>query len=196
VNRMDALRVIDRLFAEHLLIVTCGATARELAAISSRPNHLPLLDSMGLTSAVGLGVALSHPGPVGVIDGDGSMLMGFSILPTLVCYAPANLTVVVLDNGQHASADGMPSQAVRVDIAAASVGLGLATVVVDGPDGLASALDTALTSERFDLILAKIEAGNTAGIPFRLDDPAVMADQFRLAADRLRASGVPGSARA
>ncbi|MDX6254416.1 MAG: sulfopyruvate decarboxylase subunit beta [Frankiales bacterium] len=193
-NRLDALRVIDRLFAEHLLIVTCGATARELAAISCRPNHLPLLDSMGLTSAVGLGVALSHPGPVGVIDGDGSILMGFSVLPTLACYAPANLTVIVLDNGQHASADGMPSQAAQVDIAGAADGLGLVTVRVDGPDELGSAVSTALTSHGFHLILAKIETGNTAGIPFRLDDPVVMADQFRLAADRLRRSGVAGAA--
>jgi sulfopyruvate decarboxylase subunit beta len=193
-NRLDALRVIDRLFAEHLLIVTCGATARELAAISCRPNHLPLLDSMGLTSAVGLGVALSHPGPVGVIDGDGSILMGFSVLPTLACYAPANLTVIVLDNGQHASADGMPSQAAQVDIAGAADGLGLVTVRVDGPDELGSAVSTALTSHGFHLILAKIETGNTAGIPFRLDDPVVLADQFRLAADRLRRSGVAGAA--
>ncbi|MDX6227050.1 MAG: sulfopyruvate decarboxylase subunit beta [Frankiales bacterium] len=193
-NRLDALRVIDRLFAEHLLIVTCGATARELAAISCRPNHLPLLDSMGLTSAVGLGVALSHPGPVGVIDGDGSILMGFSVLPTLACYAPANLTVIVLDNGQHASADGMPSQAAQVDIAGAAHGLGLVTVRVDGPDELGSAVSTALASDGFHLVLAKIETGNTAGIPFRLDDPVVMADQFRLAADRLRRSGVAGAA--
>jgi thiamine pyrophosphate-dependent acetolactate synthase large subunit-like protein len=194
VKRLDALRIVDRLFAEHLLIVTCGATARELAAVSCRPNHLPLLDSMGLTSAVGLGVALSHTGPVGVIDGDGSILMGFSILPTLVCYAPSNLTVVVLDNGQHASADGMASQAARVNIAGAAHGLGLETVVVDGPDELDSALSAALTSDDFRLILAKIEPGNTAGIPFRLDDPAVMADQFRLAADRLRRPGPPVSA--
>jgi thiamine pyrophosphate-dependent acetolactate synthase large subunit-like protein len=193
-NRLDALRVIDRLFAEHLLIVTCGATARELAAISCRPNHLPLLDSMGLTSAVGLGVALSHPGPVGVIDGDGSILMGFSVLPTLACYAPANLTVIVLDNGQHASADGMPSQAAQVDIAGAAHGLGLVTVRVDGPDELGSAVSTALASDGFHLVLAKIETGNTAGIPFRLDDPVVLADQFRLAADRLRRSGVAGAA--
>ncbi|MEA2567574.1 MAG: sulfopyruvate decarboxylase subunit beta [Actinomycetota bacterium] len=193
-NRLDALRVIDRLFAEHLLIVTCGATARELAAISCRPNHLPLLDSMGLTSAVGLGVALSHPGPVGVIDGDGSILMGFSVLPTLACYAPANLTVIVLDNGQHASADGMPSQAAQVDIAGAADGLGLVTVRVDGPDELGSAVSTALASDGFHLVLAKIETGNTAGIPFRLDDPVVLADQFRLAADRLRRSSVAGAA--
>jgi sulfopyruvate decarboxylase subunit beta len=183
VNRMEALRVIDRLFAEQLLIVTCGATARELAAISTRPNHLPLLDSMGLTSAVGLGVALAHAGPVGVVDGDGSMLMGFSILPTLACYAPPNLTVVVLDNGQHASADLMPSQAAQVDIAAAARGLGLATAVVDGPDDLGSALGAALTGDSFQFVLAKIDAGNTAGIPFRLADPAVLAEQFRLAAD-------------
>lgn len=193
-NRMDALRVIDTAFAQHLLVVTCGATARELAAISRRPNHLPLLDSMGLTSAIGLGVSLSHPGPVGVIDGDGSLLMGFSILPTLACYAPANLVVVVLDNGQHASADGMASQAARVDIAAAATGLGLAATVVEGVEELASAVDSAISSGEFRLLLAKIDAGNTPGIAFRLDDPAVLGEQFRLAVTASRSPRGQGPA--
>jgi thiamine pyrophosphate-dependent acetolactate synthase large subunit-like protein len=83
----------------------------------------------------------------------------------------------------------MASQAARVDIAGAARGLGLMTIVVDGPDELQSALTAALAGDEFRLILAKIEPGNTAGIPFRLDDPAVMAEQFRLAADHQRRSG-------
>ena len=104
-TRMEALKVIDGEFVSDPLVITCGATAREFASFSKRPTHLPLLDSMGLTTPIGLGIALGYSGSVGVVDGDGSLLMGFSILPTLAAYGPKNLTVIVLDNGQHASAD-------------------------------------------------------------------------------------------
>jgi len=126
-KRLEALKILDEIFGSDPLVITCGATAREMASISRKKTHLSLLDSMGLTTSVGLGIALGHEGRVGVIDGDGSLLMGFSILPTLKAYAPKNLVVVVLDNGQHASADGMYSQAHVVDIAGAAKGLGLWT---------------------------------------------------------------------
>jgi len=177
-NRLDALRVIDDLFASNPLVITCGATARELAAVSRRPTHLPLLDSMGLTSAIGLGVALGVPGPVGVIDGDGSLLMGFSILATLASYAPANLTVVLLDNGQHASADSMASQAAGLDIAGAARGLGIDVVTCDAPGTLRAALEQARASGAFTFVAVRIDPGNTAGIALLLDDPAVLAGDF------------------
>jgi thiamine pyrophosphate-dependent acetolactate synthase large subunit-like protein len=88
VKRLDALKVIARAAGDCPLVVTCGATAREFASLGDRQRTLPLLDSMGLTSAVGLGIALGFPGPVGVVDGDGSLLMGFSILPTLATVRP------------------------------------------------------------------------------------------------------------
>jgi thiamine pyrophosphate-dependent acetolactate synthase large subunit-like protein len=177
-KRIDALQAIDDAFCDHPLIATCGATARELASIGSRDTHLPLLDSMGLTCAVGLGVALGSEQPVGVIDGDGSLLMGFSILPTLAGIAPGNLTVIVLDNGQHASADGMPSQAAVFDLVAAIAGCGIETAVVDDTRGLAAAVEGAIADGIFSVIVGRIEPGNMAGIPFLLEDPAVLADRF------------------
>ena len=177
-NRLEALRVIDDVFADDPLVVTCGATARELASFSRRPNHLPLLDSMGLTCAVGLGVALGRPGPVGVVDGDGSLLMGFSILPTLAGYGPANLTVVLLDNGQHASADELPSQAANLDLAAAARGVGLPVLTCSAADGLREALDKARSAARCHVVHARIEPGNSPGVPLLLADPAVLGATF------------------
>jgi sulfopyruvate decarboxylase subunit beta len=177
-KRLDALRVIDGIFADRPLVVTCGATAREIASLGPRDSRLPLLDSMGLTCAVGLGVALGSDGPVGVIDGDGSLLMGFSILPTLAINAPSNLTVIVLDNGQHASADGMPSQAASFDLVPAITGCGIPTVVVDDVDKLSAALESAIADETFSVIVGHIEPGNAAGVPFLLEDPAAIADRF------------------
>lgn len=182
-KRIEALALIDNIFEGDPLIVTCGATARELASFSRRDTHLPLLDAMGLTSAVGLGVALGYPGSVGVIDGDGSLLMGFSILPTLAIYAPANLIVIVLDNEQHASADLVPSQSAHVDLAAATRGLGLHVETCNDLSGLGAAVSSMRASGTFGVIFAKIEPGNSADIPLLLADPAVLGATFTRAVD-------------
>ncbi len=180
-KRIDALQVINTVWDTRPLIVTCGATAREFDSLGRRDHRLPLLDSMGLTSAVGLGVALGVSGPVGILDGDGSLLMGFSILPTLASLRPPNLTLLVLDNGQHASADNMPSQAAELDLAAAIRGCGITTLEVDVFEDLADALSAATTGGQFSALVAHVEPGNASGIPFLLADPVVLADRFATA---------------
>ena len=177
-KRIDALKIIDTFFAANPLVITCGATAREMASFSRRDLHLPLLDSMGLTSAIGLGVALGTNDRVGVIDGDGSLLMGFSILPTLAAYPPTNLTIVVLDNGQHASADQVPSQAATIELSGAAEGLGLNTIRCNDAPTLDAALAHSKSENRFAMIFVKIEPGNSPDIPLLLADPAVLAQRF------------------
>jgi thiamine pyrophosphate-dependent acetolactate synthase large subunit-like protein len=177
-KRIEALVILDEVFASDPLVITCGATAREMASLSRKKTHLPLLDSMGLTTPVGLGIALGHNGRVGVIDGDGSLLMGFSILPTLKAYAPKNLIVIVLDNGQHASADGMYSQANVVEIAGAAKGLGLWTAQCDSGEELKKLISSREKSDEVSLIFVKIETGNTPNIPFYLADPAKLGADF------------------
>ena len=177
-KRIEALTILDEIFANDPLVITCGATAREMASISTKKTHLPLLDSMGLTTPVGLGIALGHKGRVGVIDGDGSLLMGFSILPTLKAYGPKNLVVVVLDNGQHASADQMLSQASVVDIAGAAKGLGLWVGECSTADEMKSLVESRSNADQVSLIFVKIEKGNTPNIPFYLADPAKLSADF------------------
>lgn len=191
-RRLEALIVARTAFEERPLVITCGATARELASLGLRPTHLPLLDSMGLTTAVGLGVALAHPGPVGVIDGDGSLLMGFSILPTLAAHGAPGLTVLVLDNGQHASAAGIPSQAADLDLAAAARGLGLVVEAVDHAGALQSVLGEAFASaDGPRVIVARIEPGDAEDVPFLLEDPAVLGARFAAALEEAHEETTP-----
>jgi sulfopyruvate decarboxylase subunit beta len=178
-RRIEALRRIDEVFAGSPIVATVGATSRELASVARRPSHLYLLDSMGLAGSVGAGLALGLDRPVAVIEGDGSLLMGLSILPTLAYHRPPRLSFILLDNHQHASAAGMPSQAERIDLAALCRGSGLTTVEVDDPDGLVEALRAARQARGPSVVVASIEPGNSDGVPFLLDDPAVIAHEFR-----------------
>jgi thiamine pyrophosphate-dependent acetolactate synthase large subunit-like protein len=104
--------------------------------------------------------------------------MGFSILPTLAAYSAPNLTIVVLDNGQHASADQVPSQAATLELAGAAEGLGLNTIRCSDQTGLEAALAKSAKENVFAIIFAKIEPGNSVDIPLLLADPAVLAMNF------------------
>ncbi|MEV0699005.1 thiamine pyrophosphate-dependent enzyme [Saccharopolyspora sp. NPDC050389] len=178
-DRLTALAVIDEVVGTDPLVVTCGATSRELAHHHGRDNHLYLLDSMGLSAAVGLGIALAGDHPVWAIEGDGSLLMGLNALPTLGANAPATYTLIVLDNHQHASADKMPTQAEHVRIADLTAAAGLKTAVSTDPDRLREALLNARSAEGPSAVVARIAGGNAPNIPWLLDDPAAIANRFR-----------------
>jgi sulfopyruvate decarboxylase subunit beta len=58
-HRPDALRIVDEVFGSDPVVLTLGGTIREMLAVAGRkPNHLYVLDAMGLPAAIGLGLAL------------------------------------------------------------------------------------------------------------------------------------------
>lgn len=178
-KRLDALRVIDTVYADAPLVVTCGATARELASLGCRDSHLPLLDSMGLAGAVGLGLALGGACPVAAIEGDGSQLMGLSTLASIAYHRPPGLVLIILDNGEHASAARLPSQAAVLDLAALCRGAGLETEDVSQADELRAVLSDVRSSQPPAVaVVVRIEGGNAPDIPLLLADPAALAVRF------------------
>jgi sulfopyruvate decarboxylase subunit beta len=178
-NRLGALQIIDEVWADDPLVVTCGATAREMASVNRRDSHLYLLDSMGAAAAVGLGLALAGHRSVGAIEGDGSLLMGFSVLPTIRYLAPEGYTLIVLDNHEHASADRFPTQSTTVDLAAAIRGVGIDVVTAGEADGLRVALRDAMTNDDGPrAVVVTIEPGSSPGVPWLLEDPVVIAHRF------------------
>lgn len=178
-KRLDALRVIDDVYADSPLVVTCGASARELASLGSRDSHLPLLDSMGLAGAVGLGLALGGVRPVAAIEGDGSQLMGLTTLVSIAYHRPPGLALIILDNGEHASAARLPTQAAVLDLAALCRGIGLDTQDVSDTDALRAVLSDVRSAEPPAVaVVVRIEGGNAPDIPLLLTDPAALAIRF------------------
>jgi phosphonopyruvate decarboxylase len=75
-----------------------------------------------------LGLALAQPDrSVLAITGDGEQLMGLGSLASVAACAPANLTIVVLDNG-HFGETGMQAShtSLGTDLAAVARGCGIA----------------------------------------------------------------------
>jgi sulfopyruvate decarboxylase subunit beta len=182
ITRVEALTAAVGASPDAAFVVTCGATSREMAAIADQPNNLYLLDSMGLTTSVGLGLAVGlkdRHRHVVAIDGDGSLLMNLGSLATIGAYGPANLTILLLDNGVHASAAGVPTTSERLDICRIAEGCGIPAREVLTTEGLGEGLRDALDDDRPHLLRARIAPENAQGIPWLHADPVVLGERFR-----------------
>jgi sulfopyruvate decarboxylase subunit beta len=182
-RRVDALRIIDEAFLDQPIVLTLGGTVREMiAAVGRRPNHLYVLDSMGLPVPIGLGLAVGLANDprherVVVVEGDGSLLMGFSVLTTIGLMKPKKLIVIVLDNGVYLATGGQPTAAGAVDFAAAARACGVQGQDVQGEAGLQRALAEAKSTDGPTVIRMQV---GTAAPPtgFFLEDPVVFGAAF------------------
>lgn len=184
-QRPDALRIVDEVFADDPVVLTLGGTIREMLAVAGRkPNHLYVLDAMGLPPVIGLGLALGierdprHEALL-VVEGDGSLLMGFSALGTIGALKPRKLVLLILDNGVYLATGGQPTAASAVDFAAVARACGWAAArdVASTPGALRAALAAARTADGPTLLRLRV---GTATIPtdFFLEDPVLLAADF------------------
>ena len=104
-----AALVADR--GDDLLVVPgLGSTTWDLAAAGDNDRNFYLWGAMGGAAMIGLGLALAQPGKrVAVITGDGEMLMGLGALATIGIQRPANLAIIVFDNGVYGETGMQPS---------------------------------------------------------------------------------------
>jgi len=96
------------------VIVSAMGAAREWMALGP-PHPLDFVfvpSSMGQATSLGLGLALARPDRrVIVLNGDGSMLMNLGSLVTITAERPANLVVLVCDNGVYEVTGAQPTPA-------------------------------------------------------------------------------------
>lgn len=127
-RRTDVVDVLARLRTDQAVVVGPGSASGALCAARHRPATIYNME-LGYASAVCLGLALADPRlAVVAVEGDGSMLAGLGVLTTIARYRPANLTVVVLDNGRYATCGSgrfESATAGATDLAAVARGCGL-----------------------------------------------------------------------
>ena len=115
------------------MLVVCGlgSTVYDIGAAGDRPENFYLWGAMGGAAMIGLGLALAQPSRrVLVVTGDGEALMGMGALATIAAMAPANLSMVILDNGQFGETGHQRSHTgFGTDLAAVAAGCGWRTTV-------------------------------------------------------------------
>ena len=127
-NRLDITsRLVGKLKNEEAVVGGIGNTNFDLWAAGHRPQNFYMLGSMGLAFPIALGVALAQPKRrVFALEGDGSLLMQMGCLSTIATLAPANLTMIVMDNGIYQITGAQPTPAAAVaDIVAIATASGL-----------------------------------------------------------------------
>ena len=187
-NRFDlTCRLVALLRQEEAVVAGIGNTNFDLWASGRRAQNFHMLGSMGLAVPIALGVAIAQPGRrVVALEGDGSLLMQLGCLATVAARQPANLLIVVMDNGQYQITGGQPTaSAGACDFVAIARGCGIARADWAEDEARFEALvQAALATEGPALIAARIDAAPAVATTER--DPSGLRDRF------MRGLGVRG----
>ena len=106
-HRRDVVAQLLAADGEVIAVSGLGSSTWDLHAAGDRERNFYLWGAMGSAALIGLGFALARPDEkVLVITGDGEQLMGTGGLATIGVQNPANLSIVMLDNG-HFGETGM-----------------------------------------------------------------------------------------
>ena len=186
ISRFEALRAAVTPLAAEPVVHANGYICRESFGVKDRPENFYMIGSMGMASAIGLGVALAVPDRSTVVfDGDGNLLMSLGVLPmigggpVMGRQRPANLVHVVFDNALYGSTGNQasPSRAVGLHRIARAAGYER-SVAVAGADEIGEAVTTALRGGGPSFILARVTAEEQPAprIPY---PPEEIRDRFR-----------------
>ncbi|MFB6281407.1 MAG: thiamine pyrophosphate-dependent enzyme [Haloferacaceae archaeon] len=140
-----------------VVVSNLGVASYVLAAVEDRARNFYQWGSMGVTTPVGLGLALSTDERVTVLDGDGSALMSLGALATVGAADPANLVVVVFDNGVYGTTGGQPTHAATTDFAAVARGCGLEAERVGSTAAFGAAYRDAVAHDGAALIACDVD---------------------------------------
>jgi thiamine pyrophosphate-dependent acetolactate synthase large subunit-like protein len=142
-SRADYYGALAKALPPRALVVTALGNASYLWAVMHHaPENFYIEDSMGLALPLALGLAIAQPvRPVVVVEGDGAILMHMGALVTVGAVKPANLTILLIQNGVHAASGGQPLTSDALDLAqlARASGIARAENVTD-PKALAAAM--------------------------------------------------------
>ncbi len=106
-KRHEAVKAITDCSREAYIIACNGLISRELYDADDNPKNFYVLGSMGLPSAIGLGLSLARPDKkILVLAGDGNQLMSLGTLATIGKASPKNFTEVILDNECYETTGG------------------------------------------------------------------------------------------
>jgi len=182
---LDRRQVLKTLFprpADYLFVSGLAGASKDAAGLTDDGDNLfTMAGTMGAAVPMGLGIALAAPDTkVAVITGDGELLMMLGALVTVASMAPANLSIVCIDNGCHGETGGQPGHtAVRTDLAKIGAGAGLpSTLTVDGADALAKGAKFLVDAKGPRLLVARVTDGPATAY-VRNMDPAACRLRFR-----------------
>lgn len=176
-THQEALQVVTAHRGDRI-VVTTMTSAGVWPGLSDSPLDFHFIPSaMGQAPALGLGLALAQPRRgVLVFNGDGCMLMNLGSLVTLASH-PADVYLIVLDNGLYEVTGGQPTAgAGRTDFAALARAAGIERVYAfDALEGWKAGAAAALAGPGPVVVWLKVEGRLGQKTP---KPPRPMAEQI------------------
>jgi thiamine pyrophosphate-dependent acetolactate synthase large subunit-like protein len=183
ISRLAAITAARKALGDEPIVHANGYICRESFSVGDRPQNFYMIGSMGLASAIGLGLVLARPERAAVVfDGDGNLLMNFGILAMVGGLSPRQYLHVVFDNELYGSTGNQasPSRGVRLDRVAAAAGYRTVAAVTEAGD-IEGAMRAALDADGPHFVLVKTTAAE-ADVPRIPYSPAEIRDRFRASA--------------
>jgi sulfopyruvate decarboxylase subunit beta len=165
VERYACIQSVAPLLGDALVLTCIGGTRVEWNAVGNPPDFT--VYAMGLTSSVGLGLALALPErQVVAVDGDGALLMNLPSLTTIATQRPPNLLHLLFDNGSYESSGQGPTHTARgVDLVQVARACGYPHAAwAASVDEFRELVAAALDRRELTLVGARVTA-STASVP-------------------------------
>lgn len=170
-TREEIIQHIVKVSGEDPVISTTGKASRELfeTRVANDQSHkydFLTVGSMGHSSSIALGVAISKPDTrIWCIDGDGAVLMHMGSMAVLGSIKPKNLIHVVINNAAHETVGGMPTVAGDIDLVRIAIACGYANAVcVETFEDLDRELEAAKARDELSLIEVRSSIGARADL--------------------------------
>jgi thiamine pyrophosphate-dependent acetolactate synthase large subunit-like protein len=177
-NNLTA-RLVGKLGNDEAVVAGIGNTNFDLLDAGHRPQNFYMLGSMGLAAPIALGVALAQPNrKVFGLEGDGSILMNLGTLTTIAAQAPANLTIIIWDNGLYQITGKQATATSSVtDIVAVATGCGIPqSAWATDEEHFESLVDSAINTPGPHFIAARVDDASATARPER--NPVLWKDRF------------------
>ena len=148
--------------------------------LDDQPSNFYMLGTMGLSSSIGLGLALAQSQKIISIDGDGSVLTNLGTLPTIANNAESakNFILLIIDNGSYGSTGDQPTYAgMKTSLTAVAKACGCDNVVECQAEEAVETMQAAIASDEMTVIVCKCESGNIK-VPVITKDPVAIRDRF------------------
>ena len=159
-TRTDYYKALAGSLPPQALVVTSLGNASYLwATLHDAPENFYFEDAMGLALPLALGLAIAQPDrPVIVVEGDGGLLMHMGALVTVGAVNPANLTVLIIQNGVHAASGGQPLSNAALDLAQLAKSAGIASSEnITEPEALAARMRARITRDGAECLVLATE---------------------------------------
>jgi thiamine pyrophosphate-dependent acetolactate synthase large subunit-like protein len=159
-TRGDYYRALaDSLPPQALVVTSLGNASYLWAALHHAPENFYFEDAMGLALPLALGLAIAQPKrPVIVVEGDGALLMHMGALVTVGAVNPANLTVLLIQNGVHAASGGQALTNAGLDLAQLARASGIARADnIATPEALAAKLQASTARDSAECLVLATE---------------------------------------